>query len=61
MAKTYVECIVEVEIVMAVEMTPDEFVDFCFARGVEVLELVNGLELDDIQSIGDYTVRFPLE
>ena len=46
---------------MAVEMTPDKFINFGFARGVQVLELVNGLELDDIQSIGEYTIGFPLE
>lgn len=57
----YVECVVQVEIVMAIEMAPDKFVNFGFARGVQVLELVNGLELDDIQSIGEDTVGFPLE
>ena len=46
---------------MAIEMTPNKFVNLGFARGVQVLELVNGLELDDVQAIGEYTVRFPLQ
>lgn len=46
---------------MAVEMTPDKFVNLGFARGVQVLKLVNGLELDDVQAVGEYTVGFPLE
>jgi len=46
---------------MAVEVSSDEFVDFGFARSVQVLELVDGLELDDVQSIGKYTIRFPLQ
>jgi hypothetical protein len=33
---------------MAIEMTSDEFVDFGLGGGVQVLELVHCLELDDI-------------
>jgi hypothetical protein len=46
---------------MAVKVSPDEFVDFGFARGVQVLEFMNGLELDDVQSIGEYAIGFPLQ
>lgn len=46
---------------MAIEVPSHEFVNLCLARGVQILELVHGLELDHIKSIRQYSVRFPLE
>ena len=36
---------------MPVKVTSHEFVDLLFRRRVEVLELVHGLELDNVQTI----------
>ena len=46
---------------MAIEVTADEFVDLCFGRCMQVLELVHGLKLDDVQSVGKDTIRLPLQ
>lgn len=46
---------------MAVEVTPDEVVDLGLGHGVQVLELVHGGELDDVETVGKDTVGFPLE
>lgn len=51
-----VKGVVEVEIVMAVEMTPDEVIDLVLGHCVEVLELVHGREFNDVQTVGKYAV-----
>jgi hypothetical protein len=46
---------------MSIEMTPDELVDLRFGGGVEILEFVHGLKLDNIESIRQHAVRFALQ
>jgi hypothetical protein len=36
---------------VAIEVTSDEVVDLGFGHGVEVLELVHGGELDDVETV----------
>ena len=59
--ETHIEGVVEIEVVVAVKVSPDEVVDLGLGRGVEVLELVHGLELDDIESVGEDAIWFTLE
>ena len=49
---THIECVVEIKVVVTVEMAADEFIDLCLAGGVQILELVDGLKLDDIETVG---------
>ncbi len=37
-------------------MTPDEIVDFLFGLDVQILKLVHGGELDDVETIGKYSI-----
>lgn len=46
---------------MPVEVTTDEFVDFGLAGGMEVLEFVHRLELDDVQAVRKNAIGFALE
>lgn len=46
---------------MAIEMASHELVNLRLARRVQVLELMHGLELDDVQTIRKHPVRLPLE
>ena len=39
-------------------MTPYKLVNLLLALRMEILELMHGLELDDIETIGQNTVRF---
>ena len=47
--------------VVAVEVSPDEVVDLGLGGGVHVLELVHCLELDNIKTIWENTIRLVLE
>ena len=58
---THIECVVEIKVVVTVEMAADEFIDLCLAGGVQILELVDGLKLDDIETIWQDAVRFPFQ
>jgi len=42
-------------------VTPDELVDLGFRRRVQILELVHRLELDDVEPVGQYTIRLALQ
>ena len=42
-------------------MSADEVVDFGFRLRVHVLELVHGGEFDDVETVGQDTIGFPLE
>lgn len=58
---THIECVVQVKVVVTVEMAANKFIDFRLARGVQILELVDGLELDDVETVGQHAVRFPFQ
>ena len=42
---------------MSIKVPADEFVDLRLCSGVEILEFMHRLEFDDVQTIGEYTVR----
>ena len=46
---------------MTVEVTADKVVDLLLGDGMQILELVHSLELDDIETVGEDAIRFPLE
>ena len=46
---------------MSIEMSPHKLVNLRLGCRMQVLELVHGLELDDIQPIRQYPVGFPLQ
>lgn len=52
----HVDRVLQIEIVVTVEMTPDEIVDFLFGLDVQILKLVHGGELDDVETIGKYSI-----
>ncbi|KAH3681838.1 hypothetical protein WICPIJ_007198, partial [Wickerhamomyces pijperi] len=56
-----VQSVVQVEVVVAVEMALDEFVDLFFFQSVEVLEFMDGLELDNVQTIRQDPVWLSLQ
>ena len=56
-----VEGVLEIEVIMAIEMTPHEVMDAILGDGVQVLELVHGRELDDVQTIGQDTIGLTLQ
>src|SRR5262249_48529783 len=56
-----IECVIQVEVKISVEVTPHKFMNFLLVRGMKVLELMHGRELLDIQAIGQDTVRFSLQ
>ena len=60
-SETHVEHVIEIEIVVAVEVSPDEVVDLGLGGGVHVLELVHCLELDNIKTIWENTIGLALE
>ena len=57
----HVECVIEIEIVVAIEVSPDEVIDLGLGSGVHVLELVHCLELDNIETIWENTIGLALE
>ncbi len=57
----HVQGIVEVEIVVSIEMSADELVNFCLGSSVQVLELVHRLEFDNVKPIWKDTIRFAFE
>jgi len=42
-------------------MAPNELIDFGLGGGVHILEFMHSLKLDDIQAVGQYTIRFALQ
>ena len=59
--REHIEGVIDIEVVVAVKVAADEVVDLGFGGGVEVLELVHGLELDDVEAVGDDAVGLALE
>jgi hypothetical protein len=60
-SQTHIECVVNVEVVVAVEVAANEIVDLRLRGRVQVLELVHRLKLDDVKAVGQNTVRLALE
>jgi len=58
---THIEGIIQIKIVMTVEMASDKLVNLALAGRMEILELVHGLELDDVQAIWQDAIRFSLQ
>lgn len=56
-----VERVFWLEIVMAVEVTADKVMNLLLVLLVEVLELVHGRELGDVETIGEDTIGLALE
>ncbi len=46
---------------MSIEMAPNELVDLLLGFRMHILELMHGLELDNIQPIRQDTIGFPLK
>lgn len=46
---------------MSIEVPADEFVDLRLCCSVEVLEFVHRLEFDDVQTVGEYSVRLAFQ
>jgi hypothetical protein len=59
--REHIESIIEVEIVVPVKVPPDKLVDLGFARRMQILEFVDRLELDDVQTVREHTVRFSFQ
>jgi len=57
----HIEGIIQIKIVMAVEIASDKLVNLALAGGMQIMELVHGLELDDIQAIWQDAIRFSLQ
>ena len=58
---THIEGIIQIKIVMTVEMASDKLVNLALAGRMEILELVHGLELDDVQAIWQDAIWFSLQ
>ncbi len=56
-----VECVLRVEVVVAVEMPAHKVVDLDLGLLVQILELVGGRELLHVQTVGQDTVRLSLQ
>ena len=47
-----VKSVLKIKVVMTIKMTPDKVVNALLGDGMQVLELVHGRELDDVQTVG---------
>ena len=56
-----VEGVFWLEIVMTIEVTADKVVDLLLGLLVEVLELVQGRELGDVEAVGENTIGLALQ
>lgn len=57
----HVDGILKVKVIMAIEMSSNKLVDLRLRCGMHILELMHSLELDNIQSVGQHTIRFPFQ
>jgi len=46
---------------MAIKMTPNKFVNLSFSCGMQVLELVHNLELDNIEAVRKNAIWLPFK
>ena len=46
---------------MAIEVSANEVIDLSFRRGVQILELVHRLELDDVETVREHSIGLPFE
>ena len=56
-----IEGVIEIEIIMTIKMAADELVDLLLASGMEILEFMHGLELDNIEAIRKHAIWLALE
>lgn len=56
-----VECIIEIKVVVAIEMTSYKVIDDIFLDGMQILEFVHGLEFDDVEPIRQNSIRLSLQ
>lgn len=59
--RTHIKGVFQVEVVMSIEMSTDEFVDLRLCSSVKVLEFVHRLEFDDVQTVGKHAVRLAFQ
>jgi len=57
----HVQGIVQIKIIIAIEMAPNELIDFSLGGSMHILEFMHSLKLDDIQAIGQYPIRFTFQ
>jgi hypothetical protein len=46
---------------MAVKVSTNKLIDLLFGLRVQILKLMDGGELLDVQSVGENSIRFPLQ
>ena len=56
-----VQCVIHIEVVVAIEMSANKVVDLLFCLLVEVLELMNSRELCDVETVGKNTIGLALQ
>lgn len=56
-----IECVINIEVVVAIEMSADKVVDLLLCLLVQVLELVNSRELCDVETIGQNAIGLSLQ
>lgn len=47
----YIECVIQTEVEVPIEVSTHEIVYLCLCSLVQILKLVHGLELDNIEAI----------
>lgn len=55
-----VKSVLQIEIIVAVKVTPDKVMDAILGHCVQILELVHCLKLDDVETVGQHTIYCPL-
>jgi len=58
---THIEGVIEIKIIMAIKVAAHELVDLLLVSGMDILEFMHGLELDDIEAIWKHAVWLALE
>jgi len=57
----HIQGVIQIKIIIAIEMAPDELIDLSLGGGMHILEFMHGLKLDDVQAIGQYAVGFTFQ
>lgn len=56
-----VESVFRIKVVVSVEMSSNEIMDFLFRLLMQILKFVHGRELGDIETVGQYAIRFSFQ
>lgn len=56
-----VKSVLKIKIVMTIKVTTDKVVNALLGNGMQVLELVHGRELDNVQTVRQNTIRLALQ